>query len=259
MTKVQRANQNSLLCCDVNPQLGSLLDADHCCALPGSEGASTPWLLVGFGGPSLWAAAGHMPVARTNAWWPQLMLVLCVGSAWLAVLCTGPGTGGPVGSGFTHRYHVYLVCSQSQLLALEQVCPWNANQAQTSTNVPVRTRGSCSAVIPRARDWPLLPATRSTDLEGAEGVESPVLPTPAHSCQCVGSLLGLVHPLGRYFAEFGMLISRDKGEVGCYSSIESSAREMCNLTIHLCPWEKKCYHLHLSVFNLVAFGNSAQS
>lgn len=121
LAEVQRAKQNSLLCCGVNPQLGSLLDADHCCALPGSEGAST--LLVGFGGPRLWAAVGHMPVARTNAWCQQPMLVLCVGSAWLTGSCTGTGTGGPAGSGFTHWYHVYLMCSQSQLLAFKRVCP----------------------------------------------------------------------------------------------------------------------------------------
>lgn len=73
---------------------------------------------------------------------------------------------------------------------------------------------------------------------GWGGFEAHLLPTPAPSRQRAGSPPGPVCPLGRYFAEFGMLICGDKGEAVCYSSIESSAREMSNLTILLRPWEK---------------------
>lgn len=73
---------------------------------------------------------------------------------------------------------------------------------------------------------------------GWGGFEAHLLPTPAPSRQRAGSPPGPVCPLGRYFAEFGMLICGGKGEAVCYSSIESSAREMSNLTILLRPWEK---------------------
>ena len=52
-------------------------------------------------------------------------------------------------------------------------------------------------------------------------------------------LQSLCRPSGRCFSEFGMLLHKDKGEAGCHSFIKSSAREMSNLTIYLCPQGKK--------------------
>lgn len=117
--------------------------------------------------------------------WPGPTSVVCVGSAQLAGLCTGPGPGGPAGCSFTHRclpYRVYFVCSQSPLLAFKQACPWNVNQTQISIDIPAWARGLNSGVIPRAEDPALLPAARGTDLEGAEGGSKPtsclLQPTP---------------------------------------------------------------------------------
>lgn len=114
---------------------------------------------------------------------PGLMLVVCVGSAQLTGFCMGPDV--PAGCGFTHwylPYLVYFVCSQSQLLTFKQSCLWNANQTQISIDIPAWARGSSRGVTLRAGDWPLLPAIRGTDLEGAEGGSKPTScppqPTP---------------------------------------------------------------------------------
>lgn len=87
---------------------------------------------------------------------------------------------------------------------------------------------------------------------GWAGFKAHLLPTLAHPCQCAGSPPGPVCPLGRYFADFGMLICKDEGKQGVTVPLRAVPD---NLTIHFHPWEANVT-ISVSLFNLVAFGDN---